>query len=400
MLFIPRKWIVLATVLTLLLAQLAWILVTRQSRPGSSVSIGQQPSTGLVTTTTTSPSDDSPPLIKLGVLVTSQTPGSIDDGLSRAFTSIKAKLTGTPRKIEIVRCVVVRAQTPGGCAPKFRAAQVKAVIANPDIDPTDLLEGLKDTDIPYVGVYPQEIGEFTAPNSFQFGAGARAITIAPLRWAEQTKASKVIYVSTAQTKSERDLFLAQATKAKIEVKAFTFLEVGTDLVKYLAPVNGRKPLIVFSAESNGCPVIVRGLNRRKAVLSGLMEATFLPASCSKEARATDLDGLRVVTASPFSINAFASAGSLAEIAGQSTLNAIDAALPDSAWQTGPSFREALTTARSTSSRNALGTWSCEQRPDPALPALCGQQVFLEGLSTDTAALRVWVDALTPGVAPR
>jgi hypothetical protein len=389
--FFSRKWII-GTLLLLGLVEVILIVSAGRNTSRNTVSTIPPADTlvRLPAVDATVP-DGGPTVVKFGLLAESELPGGIDEGVSRALESLKAK---GQHSAEIVRCVVIKPNSSSKCTNSFRQAGLSAIIANPDVDATDLLKELSNTDLPYVGIFPVSPEELTNHNSFQLAPGMRGVTFAPLRWARDTAAPSIVYVSAPETRTNRDLVTAAAGKAKLTVQGFDFATVGTDVSRYLDAVNGKKPVLVFDTAANGCTSIIRGLTRRRSALAGRMEATFLPDVCAKEIKAASLDGLRAMTARPFAID-LTEVGGASQIAGEYTIAAINDALPNSVWNTGQSFRAALGTAVQPAPQNSVGSWNCASRLDPAAPALCGQQVLVTGQSPDTQSLRVWIDALSP-----
>ena len=391
----PKK--VLLVVLCIgLIFEVWWIVTSDRRDPPQSQVLGQTIQSP-VPTTTSKPASPKGPVgnprtVRLGVLVRSEARTELEKGLAAAIKE-NAEATGaSAAPVEVVRCVLAPPQTSKGCRTLFLASSVKAIIANPEVDATVLLKEMTFDGIPYLGALPTTESEFTAPNSYQLGPGGRGILLAPLQWAIDFAAPSIVLVATEQTASARDLFLAAATKAKVSVRSLDFSDSGTDVNRYLTPIGDRKPVLVFLVEPSGCPVILRGVTRRRATLSYAMQATFVPNACSGSASPDDVEGLRLMTARPFSAGSALAADEAFEAA-RALFASVNEAIPVSGWATGSPLEERLRKASYLSPTSTLGAWNCESRSLADSPAVCGRQVFVVGLGSDTADVGVWIDAL-------
>ena len=372
--------------------ELLWILRTNPDKRDPVAEAAASSTTvrpGNAPTTTIDPN-----AVVLGVLVNSPADTPVESGIRFGLADAKKANVAIAEKVRIQRCVVAPGVNPEDCATNFRNANVQAIVANPEVDPTAVLDSLTADLIPYVGAYPTRPSEFIDPNSYQLAPGDRGTLLAPLRWAIDVKAPSVVLISTDATRAQRDVFVAAAAKLKMPVQSFTFEDVGTNVNPFLKPVGGKKPIVFFLAENSGCDVVLRGLERRRAGLAGGMQATFVSNACSESAVKAKLDGLRLMAARSFANETLSDTRSLAEASGRATTTALMKTLPASAWEEGSSsVRTALGAATQANPFETLGAWNCANRRLADALALCGQQTQVVGLGTDTTGLSVWVDSL-------
>ncbi len=374
------------------LGEIAWVVTgpSRKRASTQSATIGAKPGVAAVPvpdSTPTSVGADSP-IVRLGVLTNSRIPIGVEVGFLRAIGSQSAGRKPKDPSVELVRCEVTPTQPLSSCPDVFRNKEVTAVLANPEVDPTEILTTLQSDQLPYIGVFPSADAESTAPNSIQFGPGTLGRERGPLQWAIQQHASSLVIVSTTMRRNTANQLVAEGKKAGFAVKSLDFDKVGTDLAKYLSPKAGSQPVVSFLTAPNGCDTIGKGLGRRRAELAGRIGATFVPAECAENVKREDLDGLRVMTTL-----ASAYPGDQMEAIGESTLRTVYDILKFIPANSDFLLAEALANAESPRPRNGTGEWSCVDRPDAVLQSLCGRQVLIQGLSVDVSATRIWIDAL-------
>ena len=393
----------LLTLLVLGLAvELAWILKTKPDRrdpQAEAAAAGAAAAAASKSSTPTSgPTSNSvdPNAIVFGAMVDSTTVSAVETGIRLALVeAVKNKIEAAGR-VKIVRCLMNPPEAAQDCSTIFRNANVRAIIANPEVDPGIVLDQMTGDAIPYIGAFPNKPAEYIDPNSFQLSPGERGLVLAPLSWAIEVEAPSIVLVSTDATRPERDEFLAAATASKMAVQAFDFRDVGTDVKPYLETVKNKKPVIVFLTENAGCDVVLRGLTRRRPTLADGMEATFIANACSEAAVRANLDGLRLLSARSFANETLSDPESVAEASGRATLTALLDILPPTAWEDGASsLRTALRGASQATPASTLGAWNCASRKLNDDAALCGRQTQVVGLGTDTRGIAVWIDAL-PG----
>ena len=396
--------------LTLLLAglaiELAWILKTKPDRrdpqaeaaaeAAAATAAAAAAARSSIATTGPIPAPIDPNAIIFGAMVNSTEVSAVETGIRLALVeAVKNKIEAAGR-VKIVRCLMNPPETGQDCSTIFRNAKVRAIIANPEVDPGIVLDQLTGDAIPYIGAFPNKPAEYIDPNSFQLSPGERGLVLAPLSWAIEVEAPSIVLVSTNATRPQRDEFLAAATASNMAVQAFDFRDVGTDIKPYLKTVENKKPVVVFLTENAGCDVVLRGLTRRRPALAGGMEATFITNACSEAAVKANLDGLRILSARSFANETLSDPKSVAEASGRATLTALLSILPATAWEDGPStLRAALRGASQTNPASTLGAWNCASRRLNDAAALCGHQTQVVGLGTDTRGIAVWIDAL-PG----